>query len=223
MPGARLYASGLPVKDGTAVRGEFDFIVALPGLPGIQHLEMGYKFYLYCPPGTDWSRMFGPNPIDRLDRKWQHMLDAQLPLSQTMLGRSALPPGVSAVEPRACLQGWLFYPLTAPAPADSEGLSPAHWRGWWCRCSELDNGARARWTALAEAWTILPRLSWIAPATVRDQNVLLSSAQCREGLGAHFAVSSQAQLIAGLSPGDDSAWHESVRVFVVARDWPKAH
>ncbi len=93
LPGARLHAAGLPVKDALAVRGEFDFIVSLPGLSEVQHLEMAYKFYLYCPPGDDFSRLFGPNAADRLDRKWQHMLDVQLPLSQTALGRAALPAG----------------------------------------------------------------------------------------------------------------------------------
>ena len=50
LPGARLHAAGLPVKDALAVRGEFDFIVSLPGLSEVQHLEMAYKFYLYYPP-----------------------------------------------------------------------------------------------------------------------------------------------------------------------------
>jgi hypothetical protein len=36
---------------------------------------MAYKFYLYCPPGDDFSRLFDPMPPTGLDRKWQHMLD----------------------------------------------------------------------------------------------------------------------------------------------------
>ena len=220
LPGARVYAAGLPVKDGRVVRGEFDFIVGLPGLPGVQHLEMGYKFYLHCPPGAGWSRLFGPNPIDRLDRKWRHMIDAQLALSQTALGRAALPAGLAQVVPRACLQGWLFYPLDATHPVMIDGISPAHWRGWWCRNDARGDGGAARWAALAEAWTLLPRLAWIAPAAVEDDARLYSASTCGERLSAHFATSTQAQLIAGLARGRDGVWREIVRVFVVAAEWP---
>ena len=113
LPGARVHAAGLPVKDGTAVRGEFDFIVTLPGLPGVSHLETGYKFFLYCPPGLGMERCVGPDPSDRLDRKWRHMVEVQLPLSRTAWGRAALPAGLDpdAITPRACLQGCVFYPL----------------------------------------------------------------------------------------------------------------
>src|SRR4051812_17874924 len=65
LPGAQMHAAGLPVKEGGAVRGEFDFIVALPGLAGIQHLEMGYKFFLHHPSAADAARCLGPDPSDR--------------------------------------------------------------------------------------------------------------------------------------------------------------
>ena len=135
LPGARLHAAGLPVKDALAVRGEFDFIVSLPGLSEVQHLEMAYKFYLYCPAGRRTFAPVRPNAADRLDRKWQHMLDVAT-LSQTALGRAALPHDVGRVTPRACLQGWLFYPLATGSAAPIAGVSPAHWRGWWCRSDD---------------------------------------------------------------------------------------
>jgi hypothetical protein len=220
LPGARLHAAGLTVKDASAVRGEFDFIVSLPGLPQVQHLEMGYKFYLYCPPGDDFSRLFGPNAADRLDRKWQHMLEVQLPLSQTVLGRAALPPEVGAVVPRACLQGWLFYPLAAGRAAAIAGVSPAHWRGWWSRSEEwCRNGARC--ADLADHWTVLPRRAWIAPAAVTDPEAVASLESCRARVATHFATSSQAQLLAGLQRAADGVWRETVRVFVVAPHWPQ--
>lgn len=220
LPGARLHAAGLPVKDAMAVRGEFDFIVSLPGLPEVQHLEMGYKFYLYCPPGADFSRLFGPNATDRLDRKWQHMLDVQLRLSQTALGRAALPADVGPVTPRACLQGWLFYPLGTASPAPIAGVSPAHWRGWWCRSDDWDRPA-ASWAELADAWTVLPRRAWIAPAAIHDREGVASAETCRTRIAAHFAGSSQAQLVAGLALGGDGIWRETVRIFVVAPHWPR--
>jgi len=220
LPGARLHAAGLPVKDAMAVRGEFDFIVSLPGLAEVQHLEMAYKFYLYCPPGDDFSRLFGPNAADRLDRKWQHMLDVQLPLSQTALGRAALPREVDAVTPRACLQGWLFYPLAAGAATPIAGVSSAHWRGWWCRSDDWRSPG-APWTELAHAWTLLPRRAWIAPAAIDGPEAMLAPEACRARIDAHFAASSQAQLVAGLERAPDGMWRETVRIFVVAPHWPR--
>jgi len=220
LPRARLHAAGLPVKDAMAVRGEFDFIVSLPGLPEVQHLEMGYKFYLYCPPGADFSRLFGPNATDRLDRKWQHMLDVQLRLSQTALGRAAIPADVGPVTPRACLQGWLFYPLGAASPAPIDGISPGHWRGWWCRSDDWHSPG-ASWPELADAWTVLPRRAWIAPAAIHDREAVASAETCRTRIAAHFAASSQAQLVAGLALGGDGIWRETVRLFVVAPHWPR--
>lgn len=221
LPGARLHAAGLPVKDASAVRGEFDFIVSLPDLPDVQHLEMGYKFYLYCPPGADFSRFFGPNAADRLDRKWRHMLEVQLPLSQTALGRAALPAHIGRVVPRACLQGWLFYPLAAGWAAAIPGVSPAHWRGWWCRSDDWPC-RDAPWTELASAWTVLPRRSWIAPAAVHDRADAVSAEACRSRIEAHFATSAQAQLVAGLERATDGIWREMVRIFVVSPRWPQA-
>lgn len=220
LPGARLHAAGLPVKDTLAVRGEFDFIVSLPELPDVQHLEMGYKFYLYCPPGEDFSRLFGPNAADRLDRKWRHMLEVQLRLSQTALGRAALPAEVGAVTPRACLQGWLFYPLADGPAVAIPGVSAGHWRGWWCRSDDWRR-AGASWTELAAAWTVLPRRAWIAPAAIDDPADLATAEDCRSRIEAHFAASSQAQLVAGLQHGPDGAWRETVRIFVVAPHWPR--
>ena len=220
LPGARLHAAGLPVKDALAVRGEFDFIVSLPELPDVQHLEMGYKFYLYCPPGEDFSRLFGPNPSDRLERKWRHMLDVQLRLSETTLGRAALPAEVSAVTPRACLQGWLFYPLGGGPAAAIPGISAAHWQGWWCHSDDWRRPG-APWTDLAGAWTVLPRRAWIAPAAIDDPTAITTAEGCRARIDAHFATSSQAQLIAGLEPGADGTWRETVRIFVVAPHWPR--
>lgn len=220
LPGAEVHAAGLPVKDGTAVRGEFDFIVSLPGLPGVSHLETGYKFFLHCPPGTEASRCVGPDPSDRLDRKWRHMQDVQLPLSQSPLGRRALPAALRElpITPRACLQGYLFHPLgsaVSPLPC----VAPNHARGWWHRI-----GTPGRWNELAPAWIELDKRAWIAPAFAGGRaagtgtSTLLDAPALQARLDAHFATSRQARLVAGLV-ADDEGWHEVTRVFVVAADW----
>jgi hypothetical protein len=223
LPGACVHAAGLPVKDGATVRGEFDFIVTLPGLPGVSHLETGYKFFLYCPPGAAAERCVGPDPFDRLDRKWRHMQDVQLPLSQTALGRAALPPGIdpATVTPRACLQGCVFYPLDGARPA-LPALAPGHARGHWCRFDDTP-----RWAEHAARWVILDKRAWIAPARLPPQpgaeaSAVRTAAEAQAELARHFAGSRQARLLAGLVPEADGGWRESARVFVVASEWPGA-
>ena len=201
LPGARLHAAGLPVKDALAVRGEFDFIVSLPALSDVQHLEMGYKFYLYCPPGDDFSRLFGPNAADRLDRKWQHMLDVQLPLSQTALGRAALPADVGACRTAGVPSGLAVLPAGGGSAPPIAGVSPAHWRGWWCRSDDWRR-PDAPWTDLAGGMDGAAATRWIAPAAIDDPAWRRSRPDaCRTRIDAHFAASSQAQLVAGLERG----------------------
>lgn len=220
LPGARLHAAGLPVKEGLAVRGEFDFIVTLPGLFGIQHLETGYKFFLHDPIDVDGSRCLGPNPADRLDRKWRHMVDTQLPLSQTALGRAALPSSLAqmTITPRACLQGYIFYPF-GDDKRRLTTLAPDHARGWWSRFDKVT--APPPWTTLASAWTVLPKLRWIAPACIGPgETSPMSGISCQARLAAHFSDSRQAQLLGGLARDRHGRWHETVRVFIVHPDWP---
>ena len=93
---------------------------------------------------------FGDYDVIAAGRVVKDMLDVQLPLSQTELGRAALPQDVGRVTPRACLQGWLFYPLATGSTAPIAGVSPAHWRGWWCRSDDWRRHG-APWTELAGA------------------------------------------------------------------------
>ena len=207
-----MHAVGLPVKEGGAVRGEFDFIVTLPGLPGIQHLETGYKFFLHAPTDVDESRCIGPNPADRLDRKWRHMVDAQLPLSQSRLGRAALPSSLAnmPITPGACLQGYIFYPFGHDKPRLTK-LAPDHAHGWWSRFDKAIS--RPRWTTLASAWTVLPKLRWIAPARVaKAESSPMSGDLCQARLAAHFSTRGK-RSSGGLARDRDGHWHETVRVF----------
>lgn len=219
LPGAIVHAAGLAVNDGNQVRGELDFILTLPHLPGVQHLETGYKFFLHCPPGDDLSRFVGTNPEDRLDRKWRHMVDAQLPLSQTVLARAAMPRHLAAVPitPRACLQGHIFRHLEA---SDAPGMDETG-RPLWCRFA---SSPMSRLLKRTRAWSILGKRSWMAPAAIQNgaaaRAAILTPRECAARLALHFAGSTQAQLLAGLSLDSDGFWRETTRVMVVASGWP---
>lgn len=221
LPGAMVHAAGLAVHDGHQVRGELDFILTLPRLTGIQHLETGYKFFLHCPPGDHLSRFVGTHPKDRLDRKWRHMVDAQLPLSQSALARAALPRHLAAVPitPRACLQGHIFHPLDASdAPGMDENSGPR-----WCR---FGSGPINRLLQRTRAWSIPGKRNWMAPALIQNvaatHSAILTPRECGARLALHFAGSTQAQLVTGLALDSDGFWRETSRVMVVASGWSGA-
>ena len=202
LPGARLHAAGLPVKDALAVRGEFDFIVSLPGLAEVQHLEMAYKFYLYSPPGMTFRACSDPMPPTGSTGNGSTCSTCNYRCRRPRSAARRCRSDVGQVIPRACLQGWLFYPLATGSAAPIAGVSPAHWRGWWCRSNDWRSHG-APWTELAGAWTLLPRRAWIAPAAIDDPEAMLSPEACRARIDAHFAASSQAQLVAGLERASD--------------------
>jgi hypothetical protein len=70
---------------------------------------------------------------------------------------------------------------------------------------------------------VLPRRAWIAPAAIEDADAVEAADDCRKRIDAHFAASSQAQLVAGLEQGGDGIWRETVRIFVVASHWPRGN
>ncbi len=216
LPGATVHAAGLAIRQGNQVRGELDFIVTLPGLPGVQHLETGYKFFLHCPPGEDMARFVGTHPDDRLDHKWRHMVDVQLPLSQTSLARAALPAELraAAITPRACLQGHVFRCLQVDL-VDAAVREPLFW-------SRHGEPALERGLHRMAGWMLLPRQRWIAPvpqSASRSPTEMWSAAECARVLDAHFAQSRQARLVVGLHRAPDGSWCEGMRIMVVADDW----
>jgi hypothetical protein len=74
---------------------------------------------------------------------------------------------------------------------------------------------------LAPAWSVSPKLRWIAPAVIAaDEPSPMSAPSCHAHLQKHFASSTQAQLLCGLARDNDNYWHETVRVFIVHPDWP---
>ncbi len=219
LPGAKVHAAGLAITEGHRVRGELDFVVTLPDLPGVQHLETGYKFFLHCPPGDDMSRFVGTHPDDRLDHKWRHMVDVQLPLSQTVLARAALPAEIRAttITPRACLQGHVFRCLHTDI-LDGPSREPLFW-------SRHGDPGLARGLQRMPAWMFLSRQRWIAPVPRYAHGSpaeVLTPAACGELLQAHFAHSRQARLVVGLHRAANGCWQEGMRIMVVAQDWPGA-
>lgn len=205
-----------PVREGQAVRGEFDFLFRHAPFGGWQHWEVAVKFYLLEDAGVGLAGFLGPNPHDRLADKVERLFGHQLRLMETDAGRAAL--GGTSVTARALVKGWLFHPLGEPS-VTVPGISARALRGFWLRWG----GQPLPVTHTAARWKVLPRLSWLAPALGREgERTLFTAEHLERVLRGHFARASTPLLIAELTQGEDGLWRESRRGFVVGPDWPQA-
>ncbi|ART79525.1 DUF1853 family protein [Oceanisphaera avium] len=111
---------------GTTV-GAFDFLVWDRQSQRIEHWELAVKFYLISQPQQPFDHAFGLNTRDKLRRKYHHMLEQQLQLSQhpqvaLRLEQQQLMPS----QQRLILKGRLYYPLNC-----HQFISPDSERGSW--------------------------------------------------------------------------------------------
>lgn len=208
-----LLGSNEQVKGPRGTIGEFDLIFARDN--AFHHWELAIKFYLGHPGRNGESLWFGPNPVDRLDRKWRKMKERQMQLGQTRDGRAHLErlgvPPDEEVIPAAFLKGYLFEPLDAQFAVERMPET-SQWvpTGWWVHRSEfatfqqeLERGEKMRWVRL-------PRLQWMAPARLDDRKKSRSFGPFEHRLGR-----SKPALVAGLVDGD-----EVTRGFIVPDRWP---
>jgi hypothetical protein len=195
------------------------------------HRELAVKFYLADGDGAHLCNWIGPHGLDRLDLKLQHFLSHQIPLlhaplcqvnvSQRLLeGRLPELQNLQQ-ESRIVLQGYLFYHWqTGPPPHLPAEINPAHPHGLWCRHSEFSQFLSAFDSHRDSRWLNLPRLQWLSPVTISAENAgPLSSEAILALLSRHFGIPAQSSVLLAKMV-INRQWHESMRVFVVADEWP---
>jgi hypothetical protein len=199
-----LVAHSVQVRSHTTI-GEFDFLLNTP--EGFEHWEFACKFYLFVEHDRKLSDFVGPNLMDNLNDKSHKIMDAQLKLGHHADAQKYLPHPLRAA--RALLKGWLFYPVGCSIALDE--LDPAHCRGIWCRLSELE---------LIEAirFTILPRLAWLAPAAVCEDETM-NQAQLVDQLTMQFSAGDNRPVLVASLNEHAGCWIEDERIFVVPDDW----
>lgn len=210
-----LHHSGVLVAHGIQVRidkgntiGEFDFLVRQGA--HLVHWEFATKLYLLeaSGDGRHADYFLGPNLADTLGAKVRKIMDRQLSLAHHPAAQACLPEPVACAQ--ALVKGWLFYHGQTPENADPSGVTPAHCRGFWRSLQEFE-------FIDAGVFSILPRLSWLAPAKLRADQALEWNA-FRQAAEMHFSTSSTPILVALLEEKD--GWLlERDRGFVVPDDW----
>lgn len=240
--GLRLVAFNLPVRRagarGVQTLGELDFVWRDLASGQTVHWEMAAKFYLLVPPevpgpdgatGAPWLRNFvGPNLVDRLADKLEHIVRRQLPLSHTPEAQAVL--GAPVDRSEVYLLGWLFYPDgVEPPEAAAHGLAPDHLRGWWSTLERwAERVARRSGGSPGTRWHRLPRSRWMSPAVVAGADTE-SFEDVRAALAERFADSHEERgwrretpvMLCELEPAADGSglWRERSRGFVVPPGW----
>ena len=215
--GVQLLARNLAVRDAKRTLGEFDFIFRTNGQAQATHWEAAVKFYLRRPEIDGLAGYVGPGERDTLAAKSERVFERQLALGETVEGKAALATlGVDALQPRAFIKGFLFYPH-GHASIPEKGVSAGHAHGWWLR-------ALPGWEQALDAqcrYKVLPRLHWLAWPALAAQDDLLDRDALAVVVAQGMHADSGAVMVAALAPSGDGsgAWRERERGFVVPAGW----
>ncbi|MGU3777181.1 DUF1853 family protein [Burkholderia metallica] len=217
-PSLRLVAANLPLRSNGKTLGEVDFLVDTPDGRRL-HWELAVKCYLCAPvrAGASLADFVGPNLVDRFDRKRRRLLDHQLRLGDRD-GFARLGYGAPS-DAQMFIKGWLFYPYGAPLPRVSAEIAPDHPHGFWLTHAQWPAWAAAQRAGVA--WSVLPRLAWLAP-----RRAAAGAGFAPEPLAAalelppELTVREAPALIGVQERGGDGIWRETSRGFVVPDDWP---
>lgn len=230
--GLELLASNVPIRHalphGIRTLGELDVIWRDPASGETVHWEMAAKFYLHVGDGgaavADRRAFVGPNLVDRLGDKLEHIVRRQLPLGRTPEAQLALGREIDRGE--VYLLGWLFHRDGRPPQGlDALGIAPDHLQGWW---STLDDWAARARQQPATRWCRLPRVSWLSGARIAAEGTehvdALYAALAQRFADTHQAHSWRREspvMLCELEPGPDPAgpWQERSRGFVVPPGW----
>lgn len=201
----------IQVSEHKRTLGEYDILCRTMQGENL-HIECAVKFYLCTGDGSELSHFEGPNRRDRLDIKWNKLINKQLQLSTTHAGRACTDTlGLHPDRKLLLLQGYLFYPFEIwhgdgrPTATLHPLLHTDHNRGWWIRQPDMDAVLTDsfRYQMLNKPfWLHSPDLPTLPDDTLRSE----------------LKTIDRPQLIARCTR-DGDRWHEHDRGFVVPADW----
>lgn len=207
-PAYDLLAQGQPIRAGGRTVGEIDLLYREQATGEVVHLEVAVKFYLSVQGQPDWADWVGPNPTDRLDRKWPRMQAHQATLLQQPAGRAWLAArGWPQPVSRVLIKGATFVHAKMPGRVIPDRAYAQHIQGRWLRRSE----AAAYLPHMAPWWQPLPRLAWLAAAAHLPPTTGQRPAQWLAQVGQR-PVQARAWDESGQQPG--------LRLMLVPDHWP---
>jgi len=216
-PLVELVAHNLPVRANGRTLGEFDCLYYCHARQRHVHLELAVKYFLGIDDGTttghsQWQQWWGPNSVDRLDLKINHLMNKQIQLGQRPEATAILA-DLGIVDPvlEVEIRGYLFRKRGSalPSPVGYNSQQPL---AQWLFHREVAEFFATRQTA---RFAKLPRLLWLSKAQAKD-NHCLSKSDMLTALAAHFDANTRPQLLAAF---DDNGL-ETERFFVVPDGWP---
>ncbi|AZG14271.1 MULTISPECIES: DUF1853 family protein [Cupriavidus] len=227
-PGVDLLAANVPIRrangHGVQTLGELDVLWRDPAAEATVHWEMAAKFYLHVGGHASDRAFVGPNLVDRLGDKLDHIVRRQLPLGRTAEAQAVVGRPVDRSE--VYLLGWLFYRDGAmPAGLDALGIAPDHLNGWW-RTLDSWHGWATEPARQDVRWCRLSRTDWLSGARVPAAGTESAEA-LRDGLAERFSDAVHAWrreapvMVCELveAEGAPGTWRERSRGFVVPDGW----
>lgn len=196
----------IQIHKDKATLGEFDFLFR-SGKTNF-HLECAVKYYLRVGNGSELAHFIGPGKRDRLDKKWQRLINHQIVLSDTAEGKQYChEQNLTPDQLIILLQGYLFHPWHEWLSSNFEPqlnavINPSHLQGWWLRETNLNlldqDGCN---------FSITRKPYWLHPKT----DVILDY----DALSYTLAELLRPELVIRLN----EQYEEIDRGFVVPKDW----
>ncbi len=194
--------------------GAFDFVYQNKEKQ-IVHRECAVKFFLGVPHLGDtdqspWSNWWGPNKVDRLDKKINLILEKQiqlshLPQAQDFLSEKNINIDVKEVDIKGCL----FYPYQKSMPAP-KGASKVHLRSEWLTVDDFKSMETNSY------WETLPKMRWLSPAVSHHQ--ILDTPHFKSNIQQYFANHDQPILVAEYA-SHAIGQTETRRLFITQNTW----
>lgn len=206
----QLIEHNLQVHDGERTLGEMDFIVLDTETGRHAHWELAIKFYLGLGNTVSHDAWHGPGKKDRLDLKFDHLLNKQTLLSTHPVAKAQLEERGIFIDNRGVIfKGRLFYPFQQSGPGDYPCFAnPSHLRSQWLTRRQFMHsyGAQARFVPLIRSgWMAEIRTSRACDVYSKGGLMrLVDSGQCRLPL-----------YVVRLEGG-----FEQERLFIVDNNWP---
>lgn len=173
--------------------GAFDFIVRDTADGSIEHWEVACKFYIRDGVGDQLEHWFGPARNDRFDRKFGHLLNHQIALSENA-GKTWLTAQGWAIDRQRIIIKGRLYADFENNPTIPDICNPALLKGW---VSTQENWQQPTHMALQ-------RHHWLSPILPDDINHHDASKALRHGCLCSALLESNSEISRG---------------FVIPNDW----